>query len=171
MKRPLVLDNFNIYLGETGTQWVCAGDIELPEITWTETEVSQAGMSGKVSVPLLGHSDSMKVTITAPVLSLDAIMAAAINSQLITARMAVQQRDSAGGAISTLPEVIVMRGMNSSFKPGTLKKGETMDTSLTFELDYLKIIINGKVAFEHDKWNNILIINGEDKLAAVRDAI
>lgn len=169
--RQLVLNNYNIYLGTDPQVFQCAGDVELPEINWMTADVDQAGMAGKISVPLVGHSESMSVTITAPVLTMDAIAAAAGGGQTITARMAVEQMDTGSGERSFLPEVVIMRGTSKTIKLGKAKKGETMDTAITFELDYVKVVIGGAVALEHDKWNNILVVNGVDKLSAVRDAI
>ncbi len=64
-----------------------------------------------------------------------------------------------------------MRGSNKSFKPGDLNKGQEAGTALAFELDYLKLMVDGQVQLEMDKWNNVFLVDGVDYLAEVREAI
>ena len=62
----------------------------------------------------------------------------------------------------------VFRGRPVSFKPGTMKQGQKMGASVTLELVYVLIEINGKVELELDKLNDKYIVNGVDILEEVR---
>jgi P2 family phage contractile tail tube protein len=168
---PQALNNYNLYLGDRGEKFIGAGQVEIPEISMLTTEVNMAGMAGKVNVPLTGQTDAFAVTVTAPVLTLQAVKAAIPTAQLITARMAIENYDAARGTKRIQPTVITMRGCQSALKPGSLEKGSAMDTSVSFEVDYLKITIDGQDVLEIDKWNNVYKVNGVDYLADVREAI
>jgi len=45
------------------------------------------------------------------------------------------------------------------------------DTKNTFEVDYIKISIDGKERVELDKYNYICKVDGVDYLSAVREAL
>lgn len=171
MQFPQAVNNYNLYLGEKGERFLGAGQVEIPEISMLTTEVNMAGMAGTTNVPLTGHTEAFQVTVTAPVLTAQAIKAAIPTAQLITARAALEIADTTTGTKSIQPVTIVMRGATSSFKPGNLEKGAAMETSVAFEVDYIKISIDGSVYLEIDKFNNIYSVDGVDYLAAVRNAI
>ena len=55
-----------------------------------------------------------------------------------------------------------------NFKPGKVKKSETMDASITIELTYILIEVDGSVMLEIDKLNGVYKTNDTDMLAEVR---
>lgn len=171
MNLPQAVNNYNLYLGEKGERWIGAGQVEIPEITNLSTEVKMAGMSGTVNVPLVGHFESFKVTITAPVMTVQAVKGALPEAQIITARAALETLETSNGRKVILPLTVLMRGQSGSFKPGNLEKGAAMDTAVSFEIDYIKITLDGADMLEIDKWNNIYRVNGVDYLTDVRNAI
>lgn len=170
MKLPITLENFNVYIGNS-TDPVGVSDIDLPEVVWKKVSVDLAGTGGQIDVPLIGQSDPMQATLTAPALTTRAIRAAASTGEMIVARGAIQQKDSITKVTSILGLAVFMRGGCSSFKVGKMKRGETMDSSLAFDLDYINVFMDGESVFEHDKWNNKTVIDGVDITAAVNAAI
>lgn len=62
-----------------------------------------------------------------------------------------------------------MRGKCATLKLGTLKAATAMSSSVTLNISYIKISLNGKELVELDKLNGIFKINGVDILQKVRD--
>jgi uncharacterized protein len=168
---PTTINNFNIYLGETGDRFVGAGSIDLPEITMVTSELDVAGTAGKVSVPVLGHTDTMKTTISAPIATVEALRSAIPIGQLIIARGAAQYYESGIGVSTIGAFVVTMRGHLATAKPGKFQKATAMDSSFEFEVDYLKVDVEGVTIVEIDKFNARYIIDGVDYLAEVANAI
>ena len=63
---------------------------------------------------------------------------------------------------------VVERGRFKSFKPGNLELGKTMDSSITHEILYIMIEIDGKTVLEYDKLNSVFTVNGKDLLEEVK---
>ena len=60
---------------------------------------------------------------------------------------------------------IVVGGVVKGFKPGSLKIGDQMSSSITLNVTYFKYEQDGFVIFELDKINPKLVVNGEDLLS------
>ena len=63
---------------------------------------------------------------------------------------------------------VVFRGKPKKLAIGTVKQRASMDSSITLELTYILIEMDGKKRVELDKINGVYKINGIDKLAKVR---
>ncbi len=85
----------------------------------------------------------------------------------LTIRAAQQVYDKEGGYTFKGLRV-VERGRVKNFKPGKVKKSETMDASITIELTYILIEVDGSVMLEIDKLNGVYKTNDTDMLAEVR---
>ncbi len=57
------------------------------------------------------------------------------------------------------------------FNPGKVEKGEAMEATVTLELTYLMIEVDGQQLLEVDKLNGIYKVNGTDMLAGVNSLI
>ena len=64
---------------------------------------------------------------------------------------------------------VVIRGKQKKFDPGKVKQGEQMDATVTVEVIYLMIEIDGKNKIEIDKLNFVYKVNGKDILEKVRN--
>ena len=53
------------------------------------------------------------------------------------------------------------------FKPGKLKRAEGMEATVTMELTYIMIEVDGVTMLEIDKLNQKYIVNGKDMLAGI----
>lgn len=168
---PQVLNNFNVYLGDGGTRLIGTANVELPEIKQLTVEVSQAGMGGPINQPIIGQTEAMQVTINGDVATREQLRQATPDRQMITVRGAVQVWNERTGRDEIQNLTVVMRGCNSSVKIGTAERGSKMSPGLTYELDYIKVILNNEDLIEHDKLANIYRVGGVDYSAAVRNAI
>ena len=57
------------------------------------------------------------------------------------------------------------------FVPGKVKLANSMEASVTIELTYILIEVDGEKLTEIDKLNDVYIANGEDMLADIRPLI
>ena len=60
-------------------------------------------------------------------------------------------------------------GRVKKFKPGKIEKAESMEATITLELTYLLVEVDGVVVMEIDKLNQVYNVNGVDMLADVRN--
>ena len=63
---------------------------------------------------------------------------------------------------------IVFRGKCKKIKTGTVRQRGQMEASITLELTYCMIEMDGKKRVELDKINEVFKINGVDVLAKVK---
>ncbi len=171
MKQQQAMVEFNVYIGDSTSPIQGVSEVKLPSLQAIKTELNPSGAAGKVNVALIGQYDALTCTITADIAAKEAIIAALQNSVDITVRGAVQVHNTATGVHDIERRSYILRGSLSSLDLGTVKKGEVMGNAIEFEASYLKVFVNGADVLELDKFNNICTIDGEDKLAAVRDAI
>ncbi len=62
-------------------------------------------------------------------------------------------------------------GRVKKFNPGKVEKCEAMEATVTLELTYLMIEVDGQQLLEVDKLNGIYKVNGTDMLAGVNSLI
>ena len=63
---------------------------------------------------------------------------------------------------------IVERGRLKGFTPGNYEQGKQMGSSVTLELLYILIEVDGTKKLEYDKLNSVFIVNEKDLLEKVR---
>lgn len=78
------------------------------------------------------------------------------------------QEDAAG---LVKPAELVVRGKHMEIDPGTAKVGDNTEWSVKSTLSYLKWTISGRVEVEIDVINCVFIVDGIDRMAAIRGAI
>ena len=126
------------------------------------------GISGEIDSPTIGQFESMEQTINFNTLYSSAMdMLSPLKTVELTIRAAQQVYDKEGGYTFKGLRV-VERGRVKNFKPGKVKKSETMDASITIELTYILIEVDGSVMLEVDKLNGVYKTNDTDMLAEVR---
>ena len=142
-------------------------DVYLPEIGMKASEVEGAGMLGVLDSPTIGQFESMEQEVKFNVLYSSAInMLNPLTAVNLTFRAAQQVYDKTGGyAFKGLR--IVEQGRVKKFKPGKLKRAEGMEATVTLELTYILVEVDGTVMLEIDKLNQKYIVNGQDMLAGI----
>ena len=144
-KLPTVINNFNTY--KNGNQLIgISGEVKLPEFENVTAEVSGAGLLGSFEENVMDPTKVVDLTLRA--------------SQQIT--------ETGTGEIDYRGMRVVIRGKQKKFDAGKVKQGEQMDASVTLEVIYLLIEIDGKSKIELDKLNFVYKVNGKDILAKVR---
>ncbi|TEB13363.1 phage major tail tube protein [Pelotomaculum propionicicum] len=166
---PEKLINFRVYEG--GADLIGIADVELPSIEALSETVKGAGIAGEVDSPVLGHFGSMSVkinwrTVTKPTVSL-----AQQKGHSLDLRGAIQVLNAGKGEYKVVPLKVVVRGIPKKTELGKMDVGAKTDSSNELEVVYIKVLLDGKKLLEIDKYNYICVINGEDYLADVRDAL
>ena len=158
---PEKINDANIYLA--GDKMIgTTAELELPEVKMKTGTVEGMGISGEIDSPTIGQFESMEQTINFNTLYSSAMdMLSPLKTVELTIRAAQQVYDKEGG--------YTFKGLRvKNFKPGKVKKSETMDASITIELTYILIEVDGSVMLEIDKLNGVYKTNDTDMLAEVR---
>ena len=164
---PEKINDANIYLA--GDKMIgTTAELELPEVKMKTSTVEGMGISGEIDSPTIGQFESMEQTINFNTLYSSAMdMLSPLKTVELTIRAAQQVYDKEGGYTFKGLRV-VERGRVKNFKPSKVKKSETMDASITIELTYILIEVDGSVMLEIDKLNGVYKTNDTDMLAEVR---
>lgn len=163
---PEKINEYNAYLD--GEKMIgVVPDIDLAEIGMKASEVEGAGMLGVLDSPTIGQFESIEQEIKFNVLYSSAInMLSPLEAVNLTFRAAQQVYDKTGGyAFKGLR--IVQQGRVKKFKPGKLKRAEGMAATVTLELTYYLIEVDGEIMLEIDKLNPKYIVCGKDMLAGI----
>ncbi len=167
---PRKLKNFSFYKG-FGTQKRYLGqipEVELPKLTRVLEDYRAGGMDGTVKVDL--GQEPMEMTIKCG------------------GHEADLYRDFAKPGVSAVPlsfsgayqaddtcEVqavdIYCLGRLEEIDPGSAKLGDDTEESFKYALSYYKLSSNGVDLMEIDVLNMKCVVNGEDRLKEIREAI
>lgn len=166
---PEKLINFRVY--ENGSNFVGLVDAELPSLELMTETVSGAGIAGEYDSPVIGHYQSMTLSLSwrTPTGRLFALAAPKVHQ--LDLRGAIQVNDAANGQYRAVPLRVSLNCTPKNTEPGKLEVGSPMDSSSEFEVTYMKIWYDGTECVEIDKLNFICKIDGVDYLAAVRQAL
>lgn len=162
-----VLKNLNLFVDGRGY----AGQIDEynpPDLTLTTEDYRAGGMDAPITLDMgmevLETSFSL-IAYDKSVLSLFGV-AEGNNVQFI-ARGALESYDGTVTAV-----VHTMGGKITQIQRGTWTAGQKPQLTITMRLDYYKETHGGETVNEIDVQNMVRIVNGgEDRLAAIRDAI
>ena len=165
-KKKKKINEYNAYLD--GERMIgVVPDIDLPEIGMKASEVEGAGMLGVLDSPAIGQFESIEQEIKFNVLYSSAInMLSPLEAVNLTFRASQQVYDKTGG-YDFKGLRIVEQGRVKKFKPGKLKRAEGMEATVTMELTYIMIEVDGVTMLEIDKLNQKYIVNGKDMLAGI----
>ena len=159
---PTVTNTYNVY--NKGNALIGLSDeITLPDFSALTEEMSGSGLLGKIQEAVMGHFGSQELEI--PFLNLDDdIFSFADPLEVIdlNLRAAQQQLNKQSGTAGYRGIRIAVRGKLKSFKPGVLKQGGKMGSSITLELHYILVEIDGKTKMELDKLNQVYRIGDKD---------
>jgi len=160
------LVNFRVY--NDAKDLLGIATVDLPELAAMTDTVSGAGIAGEVDSPVLGHFQSMSVTLHWRTIEAAAMSLAAQKAHHLEIRGSQQQYDAGSGLYSTVPVRLVVKGTPKTTSLGSFEPGSTTDTTTELECSYLKLVVANKELVEIDKYNYIARFNGADALQSVR---
>lgn len=165
---PEVINNFNVY--NNGNVLIgVTGSVQLPNFEAISEEIGGAGILGTYETGIPGFFSSMSQEIPFRILDED-IFSIMDPGQLVdlTFRASQQHTVKNTGALDYGGMRIVERGRLKNFSPGKLELGKQMESSVTLELLYILIEVDGATKLEYDKLNSVFVVNGKDLLEKVR---
>lgn len=167
---PEKLNDANAYAD--GTKMIgMAASVDLPEINMKTGTVEGFGINGEIDSPTIGQFESFEQVVQFNTLYSSAVsMMNPLNVVNLTFRAAQQIYDKSGGYDFKGVRVVEM-GRVKKFKPGKIEKGATMDATVTLELTYIMIEVDGEELLCVDKLNGVYRVNGVDMLEKVRGLI
>lgn len=164
---PEVIHDFNLYLSGNKLAGV-TGEVSLPELEAVTETISGAGILGEIESAIPGRYGSIEQEVPFRCINEDLFkMIDPTTAVELTLRGAIQQTIKATGATDYVGMRVVFRGRSKKIAIGTVKQGGPMDSSVTLELTYLLVEMDGKTKIELDKINGIFKVNGVDLLSKV----
>lgn len=161
--------NYEVYCD--GDRFLGTATVDLPELTYMTNEISGAGVAGKVDMPTLSHMENMEMTLHWRNIFERPTHLLNQNSFVLTLRGAVQRYDAGTGLQQVLPVKIDVRCLSVTTTLGKFEPGEQSETESKFHIDRIRIEVDGKEVFFHDKFNFAHEVEGKDYLADVRTAL
>ncbi|PHV11310.1 phage major tail tube protein [Chitinimonas sp. BJB300] len=145
-----------------------ATEVTLPKLSRKFEDFRAGGMDGPVGIDMGQEKLEMEITY-------GGLIREALNQYAATKHDAVllrfagyyQREDS----LDYDAVEIVVRGRIQELDYGSGKAGDDTTFKAKLHLSYYKQIINGATVIEIDQANMVLIVNGQDRLAAARKAI
>jgi len=166
---PAVITNCNAY--REGDKLLGMADLQMPDIEFMVSELTGAGITGAVEVPIEGHVNAMTAVVNFKVPTQQQFEMLQQLAQGITFRAALQQYDAGSGRPVQVPFSCLMRGVAKKAGLGTLKPGDQAGGSIDIAVSYMKVFVNQVEMCEIDPMNGVCRIMGVDYLAAVNAAI
>lgn len=167
---PEAIYNFNIY-DETSYRLLCTGpEISMPDLQNKTVTVSGGGILGEIDSPLIGQYADIEFEIPYRMLGEESFqfMKKQTKGTSIIIRGAMQVTNPKTHEIQFKKIRVIIRGRNKGNNLGKMKQGESMDGGLKIGVTYLKVEIEGANMFELDKFNDTLVVDGEDQLKEIR---
>lgn len=165
---PEVINNFNVY-NDANRVVGTTDEIKIPELKAITATISGAGILGSYVTSIIGMFDSIQAKLPFRMIDEDFFNMLNTGEQSkIVLRSSVQQRNrETGGTLSTAAMRLVFRGHPIEADQGTVKIGEMMNASITLEVTYLLVELDGKSKLELDKLNSVYKVNGKDLLGDI----
>ena len=161
--------NFAVY--EDGTELLGMASVAMPEYNPLVQTIAGAGIAGNVEAAILGHMDTMTLTLNFRTTTRAAVHLSAPGRHTIELRAAVQNENPVSGNIEVTGEKHVMVVIPKSHKVGNIVPAAATDASGDYSVRYWKTSIDGQVVRELDPVNFICNVDGVDYLEPVRKAL
>ena len=167
MRLPAKLKNWDVHIDGESYAGV-AGEMALPKIAEKVEQWRGAGMLAEVDIGMGLEKLEMESKYGGLVLGiLRQFGAIGLGGVMIRFNGAYQD-DYTGNVLAA---ELVVRGKHVEIDPGTAKAGDNTEWTVKSTLTYLRWRVNGRTEVEIDVINCILIIDGVDRMAAIRAAM
>lgn len=161
--------NFAVY--EDSVEYVGLAKATLPDLTSLTQTFSGAGIAGNVEAVILGHFDTMTLTLNFRTTTPQAIKLSEPRRHTIDLRVSQQNEDTVAGnlAIRAVKHVLVVIPKKDG--GGSIAPASPTDASGEYAVRYWATYIDGAKVREIDQLNFICLVNGVDYLADVRRSL
>ncbi len=161
--------NFAVY--ENGSEFVGIAKATLPDLTALTQSVSGAGIAGNVEAVIVGHFDTMTLSLNFRTTTKQSIELSEPRRHNIDLRVAQQDENTTKGEIETKAIKHILTVVPKVDKGGNIAPASQGDGSGEYSVRYWATYIDGKLVREIDPINFKCYINGVDYLADVRTAL
>lgn len=161
-----ILKNINLFVDGRGY----AGQIDdysPPDLTLVTEDYRAGGMDAPITLDM--GMEALEASFNLSAYDRDVLLQFGVaegNSIPFIARGALESYDGTVTAV-----VHTMRGKITTLSRGTWEPGTKPQLSITMRLDYYKEEHGGQVVHEIDIENMVRIVNGQDRLTEIREAI
>ena len=166
---PETLINFEVY--EQGIRLLGLANVTLPEMNQLTSEVSGAGIAGKIEVPVEGHFESMEVTLKWRTIYQPPLTLMKSGGTQLSCRGAMQHYEASTGQVQIVPVRCDVRARHTSTNLGEFSTGEQTETETKLVCDYVKLVVDDATIIEFDIYNYVYEVNGTDLMSDVRSAL
>lgn len=166
---PEGMINFKVY--RDGVDMLGIAEGTLPNIEAMTHEIRGAGLAGVVDKPILGHYNSITLSLTWRSVTGDISILNRPMAHDLDLYQALQRWDSGRGQVGVEELHVFCKAIPKTLTTGNLVVADAMGTQMEFEIPYLKIWLGRTERIELDKYNYICKIDGVDYLADVRAAL
>ena len=158
---------YRIY--NNGNDFLGIATIELPEVSYITETLNGTGLAGEIESPVIGLTQSMttKLTFTGPTHEYYDVLDWT-QTQFYECYIAQQQSDPTTGLRDSIPTRVNFSGRVKSSTLGSLEQGKKRGNEMEFEVTRLELYLDDEEKLIVDKLNFIFRVNGDDKLASVR---
>ncbi len=165
MGLPAKLKNFNTFADGTNYAGIVS-EITLPPLKLKTEQFRGGGMLAEVDIDMGLEKLELEEKyggLVVPILRGFGALGVAAS----TLRFVGAYQDDFGVKQAEL----VVNGMMTELDPGSAKVGDNTEWTVKRTLSYLKWTIDGRTEVEIDVMNNIMLIDGIDRMAAIRAAL
>jgi uncharacterized protein len=167
---PQHLNDFKIYK-DGSTDYKGVADLQLPSFDPMTETVSGGGLAGEVEEIILGHFQSMKLTINWKVITDEITDFLKPITHSLDCRLVNQEYDATARQNKLKVNRVSVRGKATKNDFGKASKGSAYDGSSEIEIEYIKVQRDGFTIVELDKYNYIYVVDGVDYMAELREAL
>lgn len=158
--------NFAVY--EDGVEYYGMAKVGMPDISAITQTIAGAGIAGNVEAVVMGHYDTMTLTLNFRNTTPQSITLSEPRRHTIDLRVSQQVEDTAAVQVATRSVKHVMVVIPKAHKMGSVAEATPTDGSGEYAVRYWATYIDGTKVREIDPFNFICEVNGVDYLADVR---
>ena len=165
---PSKINSYNVY--NDAERLIGVGDeVTLPDFEAMAETISGAGILGELDDPTVGHFSNMEMEIPFRVLDREATDMLDMTKAVRLTLRAAQQALTVEGDTEFRSMRVVVRGKSATLAMGSVQNANPMESSVTLNVSYIRIEVDGTTLVELDKINPTFKVNGVDLLQKVRE--
>lgn len=163
-----ILNDFRMYYEN---KFAATADIELPELVWKSETTSGAGYLGDIETIAVGHLEAMEITINFHTPTEVMYKLSAPKTHEVVLRSSLQGRETARSKITQQQYKVTVLAEPKSTGNGKMATAQKTESSITMAVNFIEIMLDGKVITKIDKLNYVCIIDGVDYTEEIRQNI
>ncbi len=161
--------NYRVY--KDGNNQLGIATVDLPDLSYMTDTLSGAGIAGELDTAVIGHLQSMSLTINWRSVTPQALTLLKTEGADLIFRGSMQYLDNATNSLVAKGVKVTVKTLPKTVGLGSLEVGASAGTTSELEIIYLKIEVDDVETVEIDKLNFICKIDGTDLLADVRSQL